>query len=131
MNKLTLDCNVNKTPLSLICNVFGLSAQAGTHSLDATECLYSFKDHQKDVTSLAVLTSSRKTSTGRTLIASGSADFTVRVWDIAVDGPKYELVGHMGSITCLCMFEYGNTVGLYTGSTDTSVRYVGATSMYT
>ncbi len=62
------------------------------------------------------------------LLASGSADFAVRVWDVETGRPAGELVGHAGAITGLS-FKPGAGAVLASSSKDRSVRLWNARTL--
>jgi WD40 repeat protein len=54
------------------------------------------------------------------ILASGSTDRTVRLWDVKTGEILFSLKGHSGPITCLAFSEDGRT--LASGSADRTVR---------
>ena len=61
------------------------------------------------------------TMDGRTLLASGSDDMTVRIWDAATGTEQAVLYGHTGGVRALCSFSLNGRT-LLAGSDDKTVR---------
>src|SRR5262249_51825649 len=72
-----------------------------------------FEGHRGRVFSVAV-------SADGSLVASGSEDKTVKVWDVKAGKEKYTLKGHRESVTCVAFSPDGKW--LASGSDDLMVR---------
>ena len=59
---------------------------------------------------------------GRTLLASGGVDDTVRIWDPAAGSPHAALEGHTGPVDAVCAFTLDGRILLASGSDDDTVR---------
>jgi WD40 repeat protein len=59
---------------------------------------------------------------GRTLLASGGNDDTVRLWDPATGEALRGLEGHTGTVRTLCPVELGGQTLLAFGGNDRTVR---------
>lgn len=69
--------------------------------LDSGECAATFSGHRKEVSAL-------RFSRGGALLASGSKDTDVVVWDVAGEAGLYRLRGHRGQVTDLVFVERGS-----------------------
>ena len=59
---------------------------------------------------------------GRTLLATGNGDGTVRVWDPATGAQDSAMHGHEDAVRAVCAFGLGDRTLLATGSSDGSLR---------
>lgn len=57
-----------------------------------------------------------------TLVATGSSDNTVKVWDIAQGHLTHNLTGHTGVVLCVAFHPDTGRLQLFSGSEDQTVR---------
>lgn len=94
---------------------FAVDAAGGIRvfSLDANQPPRDLMGHTKRVLSLVF-------SPDGTLLASGSSDNTIRIWDVATGTEKFELSGHTHLVNAVAFSRDGKR--LASGSSDSTVR---------
>ncbi len=74
--------------------------------------LFILRSHTGSVKSVAI-------SNDKTVVATGSADTTIKIWNVATGALKYTLTGHTGLINSIAITS--DSKKLISGSADTKV----------
>ena len=98
---------------SLIINIYSI-AEKEEFKLDFT-VLHKFKAHEAPVLVMDFDPTS-------TLVATGSADSTIKIWDAAKGHATHNLKGHAGVLSALKFHPLRNNMQLASGSDDCKVR---------